>query len=203
MPLLRTPAAITSTPSSAHASSRPTPAAVQQRVTAGHQDAIDAVARDPLELHRVVHAGADRSHHALVAQLAHGGQRLAQGLLHVVLGVVHEQHVDTIEPQPLRLSSNDRSTPSREKSNTTSPSRISRPTLVESTYSSRGRSASAAPSRRSDSPLRSIQRRDVEEADAGVPRGVDRRPRVLLAHRRIEPAERSASQPEPHITARS
>ena len=74
-------------------------------------------------------------------------------------------------------------------------SRSSRPTFVAITNSSRGRRCSARPSRSSATP-EAVQRRGVEEPDAGIPGGIDDRSRLLVAHRREETAQWRAAHRE-------
>ena len=71
-----------------------------------------------------------------------------------------------------------------------------RPTFVDSTNSSRGRPASAAPIRRSADAV-PVQRRDVEGADPERPGVAHDRDRVGVGHGPVQPADRGATEAEP------
>ena len=101
-PELYTAAATTPTPRSAASGSRSSSAdCVEQGESSGDHDHVDVGATDELGEHRrLVHAGADRPDHALVAQLderVHAGGR---GGVPVVVGVVQVGDVEPVGPEP-------------------------------------------------------------------------------------------------------
>ena len=102
-PVLNTPPRMTPTPRAGALREQLGSAAIQQRVAAGEQDAVEVDARDePFEHRGLVHPAPDRGHHAFVAQAQQGRERVAEGVVLVVVGVVHENHVDAIRAESLQ-----------------------------------------------------------------------------------------------------
>ena len=143
-----------------------------QGVPSRKHDHIEIGAFDEPRGHRgLVHARSDGPDDALLPQLHEGRDRAVEGLRLMLVRVVHVDDVDPIGPETLEALLEGSAAPRRgEKSHTrrwsagtanpwsSSRSAVSglgtssRPTLVDTTYSARGRPASAAPSLRSDRP---------------------------------------------------
>jgi len=76
---------------------------VEQAVAAGDQHHVEVEVADEAGQHlRLVHAGPDRPHHALVAQLGQGREGVLVGLALVVVGIVQEGDVDPVQAEPLQ-----------------------------------------------------------------------------------------------------
>ena len=75
---------------------------LEEGVATGEQEAVEGQFAGETQLQLpLVHAGADRSHEALLAKLDEGGEGLADGLVGVVIWGVHEEDVDAVEAEAL------------------------------------------------------------------------------------------------------
>ena len=74
---------------------------IEQRVATGQHHHVDVhLAHERGQLAGVVHARADRPHHALGAELGECGIPLEQRGEEMVLGIVQEEHVDPVDAHP-------------------------------------------------------------------------------------------------------
>ena len=76
---------------------------IEQAVAARHHHDVDVASADELRQHRgLVHAGADRPDHPLLAQLDQRIDARRGGLVPVIVGIVEVDDVDVVDTQPLQ-----------------------------------------------------------------------------------------------------
>jgi hypothetical protein len=186
---------------------------VQQGVPARDHDAVQVGSGDqPGERAGVVHAGADRAHHALVPQLGQGRVRLVHRLRQVVVGVMDEREVDPVEAQPGQALL-DRS-PHPVPAVVAYPAERRRPVEAVGTLDRAGRGHQQpahlgrdgelvpwpAGQEVADPPLgqpHPVVRSGVDRPDAGVPGRGEGGTGEFLADRLVQPADGRAAEDEP------
>ena len=186
-------------------------AAVEQRVAAGEQHAVEIDALDEPPEHLVlVHARADRPNDALVAQLQERRKRVRERVALVQVGVVHERDVDVVGAEAdqalLERSQHrvarvvevriDLADVAEDRLGAVGAGRIEHPSDLGREHVLVARSPTQ---RVPEAPFRGtvpVQRRGVEVPDAARPRGVDRRVRVLVADAREHVADRRGAEAE-------
>ena len=182
---------------------------LQERVAAGDHDDVEVggadAAHDGVGDHR---ADADGPHDTLGAELLERGERLGHGEVEVVaLGVVQVDHVDAIEPHPLKRLGDARADAVGADIPLAPQRRRNVEVVVEvETAVVVGVRAQQAPDLRGDHVLvarlgrkeraqpalgqpEPVMRRGVEVADAALPRRLEDGERVIVAHRAEEVAD--------------
>ena len=78
-------------------------AAVEQGVATGDQHAVEIdPVHEPRQHLALVHPASDRAHDPLIPQLEQRRERAVERFLLVVVGIVHEHHVEPVEPEAVQ-----------------------------------------------------------------------------------------------------
>ena len=179
---------------------------VHQRPATGHHHHVDrALADDPEQRLDVPHPDAHRPDHALLPQFDQCGDGLGDGLVQILLGVVHEDDVHPVQAEPLEALVEAAADPvggvvppphqvvgDVEQVGVTSAG--PRVRLEQPAHLGRHHELLPRPARQgcAEPPLRQAQpvvRGRVEVAEARVPGRVERRPRLLVGQRGVQVAE--------------